>query len=451
MNILKDKEFLKKLLIIGLPIALQNLIMSSMNIIDVFMVGQLGEVSIAALGLANQIFFLIVLMLFGINSGSSVFIAQFWGKRNISKIKETLGIAISLGIIVTAFSFLGVQYYGKILLRVYTKDLEVINQGYGYLKIVSWSYIFTSIAFAFSIALRSIERTKIPMYTSLVSLLINATLNYIFIFGKFGFPAMGVRGAALATLIARTIECFVIISITYARKFPLAGRLKELFTFDFTLFKRFFKTSFPIMVHELFWALGITTYNIVYARIGTASLAAINIEGSIERIAFVLFIGIGNAAGIMIGNEIGKGNKERAFDYAKKSIIIGPFLSIFISTMLIFSSGYILKIYDVSEQVYNYSRILLIIFSIYMPFKVFNMTNIVGILRSGGDTKYGLFLELGGIWLIGVPLALITGLVLDLSIYYVYIFANLEEIFKMIFGLKRLISKKWLNNLVENV
>ncbi len=301
----KDKEFLKKLLTIGIPIAIQNLIMSSMNIVDVFMVGQLGEVEIAGLGLANQIFFLMILILFGINSGGSIFIAQFWGKKNIPKIRQTVGISIVLGVIVTLFSFVGVELFSKGLMGIYTKDINVIARGSEYLVIVAWSYVFTAVGFSFAIALRSIGNTKVPMYTSLISLVINLILNYIFIFGKLGFPAMGVKGAALATVIARIIECIAMIVITYSQKYEIAGKLKEFFSFEKEMLSRFVKISLPVIFHESFWALGVTTYNVVYARIGTSSIAAVSIEGSIERLAFVLFVGIGNAASVMIGNKIG--------------------------------------------------------------------------------------------------------------------------------------------------
>jgi len=447
----KDKEFLKKLLTIGIPIAIQNLIMSSMNIVDVFMVGQLGEVEIAGLGLANQIFFLMILILFGINSGGSIFIAQFWGKKNIPKIRQTVGISIVLGVIVTLFSFVGVELFSKGLMGIYTKDINVIARGSEYLVIVAWSYVFTAVGFSFAIALRSIGNTKVPMYTSLISLVINLILNYIFIFGKLGFPAMGVKGAALATVIARIIECIAMIVITYSQKYEIAGKLKEFFSFEKEMLSRFVKISLPVIFHESFWALGVTTYNVVYARIGTSSIAAVSIEGSIERLAFVLFVGIGNAASVMIGNKIGEDKEEEAYDYAIKFAKIGPLLAIFMGIFLAIISSSILKMYNVSEEVYTYSKILLIMFAGYMPFKVFNMINIVGILRSGGDTKAGLFLELSGIWLIGVPLALFTGFVMHWSVYYVYFFANTEEIFKAILGIKRLLSKKWLKNLVSDM
>ncbi|OQY06582.1 MAG: hypothetical protein B6I28_06220 [Fusobacteriia bacterium 4572_132] len=289
------------------------------------------------------------------------------------------------------------------------------------------------------------------MYTSLISLIINVILNYIFIFGKVGFPAMGVKGAALATVIARIIECLVMVVITYSKKYAIAGKLKELFSFEREMFSKFVKISLPVVFHESFWALGVTTYNIVYARIGTSSIAAISIEGSIERLAFVLFIGIGNAAGVMLGNKIGEEKEEEAYKYAISFVKIGFVFSILMGSFLAMTSGYILKMYNVSEEVYKFSKILLIMFAVYMPFKVFNMINIVGILRSGGDTKAGLFLELSGIWMIGVPLALFTGFVMHWSVYYVYLFANLEEVFKAILGVKRLLSKKWLKNLVSDM
>lgn len=414
------------------------------------MIGQLGETEIAAVGQANQLFFLFALMLFGVSSGAAIFTAQYWGVKDIKNIRRILGLGLvtACGVAVV-FTFLAILFPTQVM-GIYSNDPTVVAAGARYLRIVGLSYIFTAISFSYASVLRSTEQPKLPMVMSIISLITNAILNYIMIFGKLGFPAMGVEGAALATLIARVVETALLLIFVYAGKYVPAARIREMLDFSREFIVQFFRTAVPVILNESIWALGVSIYSVIYGQIGTNAVAAVNISGTVINLAMVLFQGMSNAAGVMIGNRIGAGEEENSYIYAKRLLTLGPAFAVVMSGLLVLCSGFFISFYNVSQEVHLYAMRILIMFSLLMPFKIFNMINIVGVLRSGGDTKYSLFLDTVGVWGISIPLALVGGLLLHLPVYWVYFLAGLEEIFKLVLGLKRFRSRRWINNLVRN-
>ncbi|MCM8711404.1 MATE family efflux transporter [Clostridium sp. SYSU_GA19001] len=447
IELFNDKKFYKSMLKLALPIITQNLVLSSLNLVDTIMIGRLGERAIASVGLANQYFFLLNLLLFGIVSGSSIFTAQYWGNKDLPNIKRVLGISLISGIISSSIFTLGALMFPRQILSIFSKDMDVLLLGSRYLRIAALSYIITSISFSFSFTLRSIGQVKTPMKVSITALAVNTLFNYLLIYGSFGFPRMEVEGAAIATVFARFIEVTLILYIVYKNKYQVAAKLYELLDLSSSFIKQFFKVTTPVILNETIWALGVSLYAIVYARMGTEVIASTNISATIERIAWVVFLGIGNACAVMLGNKIGSGNEEDAFIYAKRFIIIGPSLALLAGIIVAVSSKYILSAYNISPVVYNYAARNLLAFSAFLWVKCFNYICIVGILRSGGDTKFCLLLDTGGVWFVGVPLVFLGGIVWKLPIYWVYTLAYMEEVFKLILGLPRILSKKWINNL----
>ena len=450
-SITEEKKFYKSILTIALPIAMQNLISNSLNMVDTMMIGKLGVTEIAAVGLANQFFFFFALILFGINSGAGIFIAQFWGREDVKNIRRMLGLCLITGILVAILFTIGGFFIPAHILRLFLKNNDVIKLGSNYLKIVCFSYILTTISFAYAFACRSIGKAKIPMYVSIIALLSNTLLNYVLIFGNFGFPKMGVEGAALATLLARGIELVLILGIIYKNNGVLAARMHELTDLSMAFIIRYFKTATPVILNEGFWALGMVMYSAAYAKIGKTELASAQIANTIQGIFLVVSMGIANATAIMIGNKIGAKEEKIGITYAKRFSIIAPLAGVIMGVSLFLTSPLILCFFNLGAKAYNDTRGILIVMSIYMAIKVFNTTMIVGILRSGGDTKFALFLEVGSVWLVGVPLAFMGSLVWKLPIYYVVAVVSLEEIVKVSIGIPRIISKKWMRNVVSNI
>jgi putative MATE family efflux protein len=449
LSFFRDKPFFRTMLALAAPIAFQQLITAGLNMIDVLMVGQLGETSVAALGLANQIFFLLILFLFGVTSGMAIFTAQYWGKGDTEQIHHVLGICLTIAISVAALFSLAAILIPEKLMGFYTEDPEVIQLGSDYLRIVGLSYVFMAISISYISVLRSITYVKMTVMVAVMALALKTIIAYILIFGHFGFPALGVRGAAIGTSIGWVFETILLLILVYRLKTPLAANLFSLFHFTRPFLFNVLKTSLPAVVNEVLWSFGITTYNAVYARIGTDSIAAININATIEELVFVLFIGLGNACSVMVGNKIGEGEKGTAFEYSRRMTILGVLSALLGGVFVFFVRDLVVGLYQLSPSATFNLRNIMLVYSLSIWLRVFNFMLFIGALRAGGDTRYAMFTELFSIWVIGVPAALIGGFVLHLPVYYVYALVLFEEAVKAIIIFRRFLSRKWIHDLVN--
>lgn len=449
-NMLDDKKFIKRAIAIAIPITFQLLLNTTLNFIDILMIGSLGETTIAAVGLANKVFFVFSLLLFGICSGSSILTSQYFGKKDIKSIRKVLGISLIIGLIGSIFFVIPGIFCPKLVMNIFTPSTSTIAIGASYLAIVAISYPLTSITNVYTSVLRSVNEVRLPVMISIFSIFINIVLNYTFIFGHFGFPALGVQGAALGTLIARIIECLSILTIIYINNGPAAAKIKELIDFDREFTKKFFITVTPVIINEFMWGLGVTMYSLVYGRMGDGAVASITITQNVEQIITVMFQGIGAATAVILGNELGANKLEKAEIHAKYLIIMQLGLSLVMGVVCFLIKMPLIRLFSVSDSVALDISKCLIVFIIYLPFKMFNLVNIVGVLRSGGDTKAALLLDVTGVWMIGIPFAFLGGIYLGAPIYIVYAMVMFEEIYKFILGTRRYRQKKWLRNIVEN-
>lgn len=449
LSFLRDKEFFRAMLALAVPVAFQQLITAGLNMIDVLMVGQLGEASVAALGLANQIFFLLILFLFGVTSGMSIFTAQYWGRGDTDNIRKVLGICLVIAVLVAALFSLAAVLIPEKLMGFYTEDPEVIKLGSGYLRIVGLSYVPMAISVSYISILRSITQVRLTVVVSVLALALKTMLAYLLIFGIGIFPALGVRGAAIGTSVGWAFECLLLLILVYAAKTPLAANPLSFFQFDRAFVSKVLKTSMPAAANEVLWSFGITTYNAVYARIGTDSIAAININATIEELMFVLFIGLGNACSVMVGNKIGAGEKDTAFEYGRRFTILAVLCSILGGVIVFSIRGVVIGLYQLSPSAAYNLRLIMLVYSLSAWLRVFNFMLFIGALRAGGDTRYAMFTELFSIWLIGVPSALIGGFVLHLPVYGVYAMVLIEEVVKAFIILRRYLSRKWIHDLVN--
>ncbi len=446
-RILVNKVFLKNMLVIAIPIALQNLIITSLNMLDTLMISELGKSSIAAVGLANQLFFFYSLILFGINSGASIFISQYWGKKDKENIKSILGLAVILTTLTGLIFTIIALFFPELVMRFFIKEDIVIKLGCDYLRIVSISYIITGVSFSYSIASRSVGYAKMPMVVSFISFITNAVFNYLLIFGKLGFPKLGVKGAAYGTLIARIVEILFILYFVYKDIEPLAGNIKELTSWPKGFIKRYFKTAYPVVINEALWALGQVMYSAAYARIGEEATAAVQIAATIQNVFFVLVRGLANACTVMVGNKIGEGNEDESYEYAIQFLTMSTISGLVLGLLLFLTPDLTLKLFrSLDFDVYNLSRNLIMVMGLFYFIRTFNATLIVGVLRGGGDTSFSMYLEMGAVWLVGVPLAFLGALLFKLPVYLVFVLVSLEEIVKAAIGLPRVLSKKWIKN-----
>lgn len=447
-----EREFTYRgLLKIALPIALQNLVISSINMVDTFMIGQLGEEAIASVGIANQIFFLMALVLFGINSGSGIYYSQFFGKGDLASLRKTMGITLGLGLFVSVIFTIGGLFFGRELISLYSSDLRVIDGGAEYIKIASMGYIVTSISFLISYSLRSTGITTPSLVNSFISLIVNVGLNYILIFGRFGFPALGIKGAAIATLIARVIEFIFFTGGSYLKRYHIIGRLEEYLSFDRAFVKRYFSTTSNVIINEIFWSLGMTMHSVVFARMGVVAIASYNITKSLEGLIYVAFVGLSSAAVVTVGQSIGRGDLAGAVDRGRKIFRLSIGVGIANGLVILLIAPMFLGFYQVSEGVKLVSLGMLYVYSVIGLFRGTSTVNLTGIMRSGGDTKYGMWADLLTLWGIAVPLSMIGGLYLGVSPVVVYLFSQTDVIAKFIISIRRLYSGKWVKSLVADI
>ena len=451
MDYYHDRFFLTQLYKLAAPIALQNLLTASLSMVGSGMVGQLGDATIAAVGLAGQIFFLLSLILFGIGSGSAMFTAQLWGNKDITSLRKVLGLCLVMGLATGGLFLLLCEFFPAWIIGIFTIDPQVIALGSEYLRIYAWSFLFFSITSGYAAILRSVGEVKLPMLVTVTALALNIALNYVLIFGAFGIPAMGILGAAISALIARVAECLALVFITYWKKYPVAARINELLGFNLRFFTKIFTPVFPVILNELMWSLAITTYSVVYARIGTPSIAAMNIVGTVDNLAFVPFMGLSGAIAIICGHKIGAGEKDEAYRDGGRTLGLALVFALLVSVLVFAVKGPVISLYKITPDVALYADRALIILALWIFIRSQNMILIVGMLRSGGDTRYSLFLDGIIIWILGVPMAVLGGFILHLPVYWVYLMVMSEELTKCILGLRRYFSRKWIHDLTESV
>ncbi len=451
VDLYRDRAYFAQLYQLAAPIALQNLLTASLNMVGSVMVGQLGDAPMAAVALAGQVFFLLILVLFGIGSGSSMFTAQLWGNKDIVNLHKVLGLCLILGLLTGASFFLVCEIFPVQILKIFSEDPQVIAMGSSYLKIYAWAFLFFSVTSGFSSVLRSVGEVRLPMAITVSALGLNVLLNYVLIFGHFGLPAMGVQGAAISAMIARITECLALVSIVYWKKLPVAARLSELLRFSLGFIVKVFKPVLPVILNEILWSSAITAYSVVYARIGTTSIDAMNIIGTVDGLAFVPFMGLSSALAIMTGNKIGAGENDEAYRCVGRTIGLAAVIALLVGGIVLAVKGPILALYKVTPDVILYADRALIVLGLWMIVRSQNTILVVGTLRSGGDTRYSLFLDGVIIWILGVPMAVLGGFVLHLPVYWVYLMVMSEELTKCILGLRRYFSRKWIHDLTQTV
>jgi putative MATE family efflux protein len=447
----QDPEYFSNVQKIAIPIIIQQLMFSGLNLLGVVFVGQKGDASIAAVGLAGQVAFLLNLVHFGIISGAAMFTAQFWGKGDLPNLRRVLGLCLVMTISASVIFFALAQLIPTQILSIYSKDPVVIELGAGYIRIFAWTFLFFAVTYSYSLVMRSTGNVKLPTVVSVGALLLSTILSYSLIFGRFGLPELGINGAAVAAAIARFLECVVLLILIYVSKSPVAASLRELTGFDRAFFGRVIRPMLPVILNEIFWSLGITTYNIIYGRLGTQSYAAMNIVSTIEQMAFVLFIGLSNATSVLVGNRIGEGKEQEAYLYGGRSIGLGIVGGIILGLTLQLIKAPVLSLYNVSPEVIRNASYILNVVTFFLWVRVDNLTIVIGILRAGGDTRFSLFLDGFIIWIVGVPMAYLAAFVLGLPVYFVYLFVMSEEATKWILGFRRYLSRKWINNLTIHV
>ena len=428
---------------------LQNLITSCLNLMDTFMLGQLGESAIAAVGSANQVFFFFNLTVMGLCGGATVFVAQYWGRRDLESISRVIGFISILCLIFGALILGIVQLIPHRIMALFSDSAEVIAYGTSYLRIVAFTYPIYPLSYCLASSLKATEKPIIPMLISAASVLTNVILNYLFIFGKLGIPAMGITGAAVATLIARILELTLFCAICFSPNGHLKLVLKKMFRFDHDFISRIIRTALPVALNDSTWALAVVVYTWSYSRLGTDNFAAYQIINTVQELFVMTAVGCAAACSVMVGNKIGQGQNAIARQYANRFCLLSLALGALFGLLLYFTSPYILLLFQLQPSTVSTVAAGLNVMSFLLLFKFFATLIIIGVFRGGGDTKFAFAIESISMWLVGVPMALIGAVWLRLPVPFVVLMVGMEEVAKSLLILPRFFSGKWVKNVVE--
>ncbi|MCL2478683.1 MAG: MATE family efflux transporter [Treponema sp.] len=439
-------EFYRNLFAISVPIMIQNFVSAVAAMISTMMIGRMGTVEIAAVGLGNQIFQLLNMTVFGIGSGGTIFVAQFWGKKDIGGIRKNLGLCLTLNLGTALLFTLGAVLIPDKLISIYTNDPLVIKAGADFLRYLSPGFIPFAIAMVYMLTLRSVERVRLTVIATTFALVVNILLNFPLIFGMGPFPGMGVRGAAIATAASRYAEMAILIIGSYMFGYAPAARLGELFAFNSAYVGRYLRLCIPVIINESVWQLGVTIQNLILARSSTEAIAAFNITGTISGLTWVVFAGLAHGVAVLIGKKIGEGREKDAREYAFRINVFSPIMALGVICILIPLSRALLSFFNISEATLLTSSLMIIVLSATYPLKAFNMTMIIGTCRAGGDTVFCAIYDLAPLWFISLPLGAAAAFIFRVPAHIIYLFLLMEEPVKAVMGIWRLKTGKWLHN-----
>lgn len=447
--------FYRQVAALAAPIVLQNLITSTLGMADTFMVGMLGETPMAAVTLANIPLFVVQLFIFGVQSGSSVLISQYWGRQDRQAINRVMGVAMWTAGSVSFLFALVLQLWPVEFLSLFGNQREVVELAAQYGRIAGWSYACSALTMMYVAAYRSMERPQLGLYILVSSMLVNTCLNWVFIFGNLGAPKMGVAGAALATLIARVLELVIVTShMILTRFFRVQPALLLRPGKEMAL--RFARYGSPVVCNETMWGLGTSVFPTIMGHMegSTEILAAYTVAGNMEKICMVVSFGLGATAAIIIGREIGAGRPHVVQEVgmalntlaAMCGIVIGVGLILFAQ---ITAPAVVYPLFQMSARAGAIASMMMTVQGVIRPLRDFNSVTIVGVLRGGGDVKMATVIDISPLWLAAIPAAAVCGLVLRLDILWVYLAMTLENFVKCGLGLYRLRSGKWIRDLTR--
>ncbi len=448
-NYIGDRGFWRVTLRLALPIAFQNMLTSSFSLVDTLMVSMLGDISLAAAGMAGQWSWLLNIFLFGVSSGAAIFISQYFGVDDRKGIHRTSGIALLSGLVLGAIFMLAAVLCPSVVMRIFGDEEAVIAEGVAYLQIAGFSYFAVVISGVWSSVLRSTAQVKLPMYVSLITTVENAVLNYLFIFGGLGIPAMGIRGAALATVISSWTGAILLLVLSMRKGNILYAPVHELFRFTKDSLILFYRKALPVMANESMWGLGTFCYNAIFGALGYENYEAVTILRTFESIAFAFFVGLCNACCVMVGKSVGAGKIERAWQDARRFTILIPAVSLVVGWVIILFRAPLVSVFNLSGNISGTvlltAQSLLTVYALEIPLRNIPYIQIVGVFRSGGDTTTGVVYDLACLWGLSLPVTLITAFVLDLPFVAVFTIMYLsEDIIKSVLCIRHFRSARWL-------
>ncbi|MEE0203349.1 MATE family efflux transporter [Faecalicatena contorta] len=444
-------KFYRSVFALVIPMALQNLINVGVTAADVIMLGRVGEKALSGASLAGQVQYIMVLFLFGLTSGATVLTAQYWGKGDKKTIEKILGLGMKAAIIVTAIFTVAALLIPDLLMRIFTNDPAVISEGMKYLRIVAFSYVLMGITQVYLFIMRSVERVVVATVVYLVSLICNVILNAIFIFGLLGCPAMGIQGAALGTLAARFVELILVFG--YARLFnkDIKFRFRYLMRTDKLLVRDFLRYALPVVMNEVMWGLGTAANTAILGHMGSAAVAANSVAQVARQLATVVAFGLSSATAIYLGKTIGEKKFEHAKAYAHRFLLLSVVMGAIGGAIILVAAPVTAALLSLTPAAKSYLKFMFFVMSYFVIAQSFNTTMVVGTFRSGGDTRFGLIMDVATMWGCSILFGFLAAFVFHCGVPVVYIILMSDELIKVPITWIRYRSYKWLKDVTREL
>lgn len=446
ITLIKDREFYKSVLAIMLPVALQQAINMGVNMMDTMMLGSFGEVQLSASSLANQYYNFFTIFCMGIIGGTSVLAAQYWGAGDKDRVHETFSMAFRLSLGLSLFFSVLTWMFPSQIMSIYTSEADVITQGVRYLRITTFIFVIHGTSLVCAQLMRSVGQARLGLIVSVISFVVNLGANYTFIFGKFGAPRMEIAGAALGTLIARLSEFITTFVFILVIDKSLALRVKHLLKSPSgTFYKSYFRLGAPVLISDSLLALGGSLVSIVLGHMGAAVVAANAICQVIERLSTVVIQGVSNASGIITGNTIGRGDKERALQQGETFYLLSMLFGAG-SAILVFLLGPLtISVYNLTDETIAITHQLMNAYAVIVFFQAIQSVMTKGVLRGGGDTKFLMKADILFMWVASIPLGAVGGLLLHWPAWLTMLALRIDYIIKSVWCVSRLLSGKWIH------
>ncbi|MBE6700575.1 MAG: MATE family efflux transporter [Ruminococcaceae bacterium] len=442
-----DKKFYKTVLLIAIPIALQGLITTGVNMMDTIMVGKVGETQLSAVSLANQFINIFHIFCMGIGMGASVLVARYYGMKDNMALKKTVAIMLRLCLLMSTLFCVLTIFFPEEIMKIYTVEKDIIAYGVRYLKYSVITYYLLGLSLTCTIVLRNVGQVKIPLYTSIAAFFINVLANYVFIFGKLGAPKMDVAGAAIGTLIARIFEFSAICGYLFFKDKEIGFRIKHLFMKVGNFWKEYIRVSIPVLVSDGILAFGNNSVAMVIGRLGKSFVAANAVTAVTQQLSSVMIQGFSQAGGIVTGHTLGEGDKEKAYRQGYAFLLLGIVFGAISALIIMLISPIIINAYDLSHDTRKLASELMVSISIIVLFQATNSIMTKGVLRGGGDTKILMAADNIFLWVASIPLGILAGFVFHLSAFWIYFFLKIDQVLKAIWCVIRLKSGKWIKRI----
>ncbi len=445
----RDKQFYKTAAILAMPVVLQNMITIAVNMLDTIMLGSYGEIQLSGSSLANSFVSIYQILCMGIGGGAAVLTAQYWGAGDIKAVRKITSLMVRISMVFASLFFIASLAIPEQIMKLYTSEPEVIEAGVVYLRLVSPTFLLTSLALTLTIVLRSVREVKLPLINSMVSFCTNLFFNWMLIFGKFGLPELQIRGAAIATVIARAIETVILLVFLFRYDKRIGFRFRHLFEPCSEYLAKYLSYSAPVVLSDFLLGLGNSAVSMIIGHVSASFVAANAIVAMTVRLSTVMNAGFANSGSIMTGNTLGEGDTEKAHQQGITFLVLSVLFGLAASLFIIVLCPVIIGAYNITEETRLIAFELMEAVAVTVVFQATQSMLTKGVLRGGGDTKFLVAADILFMWLLSIPLGYLAAFTWKLAPFWIYFLMKIDYIVKTVWCTIRLKGTKWIKKLAK--